>query len=166
MKSYSSETEKIRPKITKYFHNSNIKLVLDVGCGNDLIVPYAVGIDARPLDTVQLVTNSLYDLAAQLPEYAGKVDMVFSSHALEHLGDDIRALRDWMAVLRDGGYLVLYLPDDRYYNNAANPDHVQVYTHDSFLARAREHLGWEPVESGLHVEYDCYSFWVVYQKKQ
>jgi SAM-dependent methyltransferase len=38
-------------------------------------------------------------------------DVVLSSHALEHMANPIKALKEWRRVLRPGGTLVLVLPD-------------------------------------------------------
>lgn len=40
-------------------------------------------------------------------------DFVLSSHNLEHFANPVKALREWMRVLRPGGALVLVLPDYR-----------------------------------------------------
>ncbi len=37
-------------------------------------------------------------------------DVVLSSHTLEHVADPLRALAEWIRVLREGGHLVLVLP--------------------------------------------------------
>lgn len=37
-------------------------------------------------------------------------DFVLSSHALEHVANPLRALKEWLRVLRQGGVLVLILP--------------------------------------------------------
>ena len=38
-------------------------------------------------------------------------DFVLSSHALEHVANPLKALAEWKRVLKDGGLLVLVLPD-------------------------------------------------------
>lgn len=38
-------------------------------------------------------------------------DFVLSSHCLEHLANPLAALREWARVTRDGGHLLLILPD-------------------------------------------------------
>ncbi len=40
-------------------------------------------------------------------------DFVLFSHALEHVANPVKALREWARVLRPGGALVLVLPDYR-----------------------------------------------------
>lgn len=41
---------------------------------------------------------------------AGSYDFVLSSHAIEHIANPLRALREWVRVLRDGGALILVMP--------------------------------------------------------
>ena len=52
---------------------------------------------------------------------------MFSSHLLEHLSEPLKALIEWARVIKDGGHLVLYLPDEDQYPKVgepgANPDH-------------------------------------------
>lgn len=38
-------------------------------------------------------------------------DFILSSHCLEHVANPLGALREWRRVLRDGGHLILVLPD-------------------------------------------------------
>jgi SAM-dependent methyltransferase len=40
----------------------------------------------------------------------GSVDFVFSSHCLEHISDWQSALKEWVAKLKPGGIVFLYLP--------------------------------------------------------
>lgn len=41
-------------------------------------------------------------------------EFVLSSHCLEHVANPLAALREWRRVTRDGGYLVLVLPDPKH----------------------------------------------------
>ena len=56
-----------------------------------------------------------------------RFDFVWSSHLLEHVLDPHRFLREAFALLRDGGHLILVLPDQDFYwprrHPHANPDH-------------------------------------------
>src|SRR4030066_106043 len=48
---------------------------------------------------------------------SGYFDAVFSSHLLEHIEDFKAALKGWWRVIKQGGYLVLYLPHKENYPN-------------------------------------------------
>lgn len=41
---------------------------------------------------------------------SGTLDFVASSHTLEHLANPMKALREWLRVIREGGHLLLVLP--------------------------------------------------------
>jgi SAM-dependent methyltransferase len=43
-----------------------------------------------------------------------KYDFVLSCHNLEHLANPIKALREWRRVMKDGGSLILVLPNYRF----------------------------------------------------
>jgi SAM-dependent methyltransferase len=42
---------------------------------------------------------------------AGAYDFVLSSHCLEHVANPLRALSEWLRVTRDGGLLLVVVPD-------------------------------------------------------
>ena len=63
----------------------------------------------------------------------GSFDFVHSSHCLEHLVDPAEGLRNWLRVIRDGGYLVLTVPDEDLYEQGMFPstfnrDHKWTFT--------------------------------------
>lgn len=43
-----------------------------------------------------------------------KYDLVLSSHCLEHCANPLKTIREWLRVVRTGGYLILVLPDKRF----------------------------------------------------
>jgi predicted SAM-dependent methyltransferase len=133
---YSSETQKIRPLVEKYCSG----LVLDIGCGNDKIVPHALGVDCRKLPTVDVVTTKLDMMSDVLPKKYLRSDCVYSSHCLENFGDDKAALKHWASLVKLLGYLVLYLSDDRKYPNHLNPEHLHRYEHQTFLKWFKENF--------------------------
>ena len=90
-----SEASKIKHKIEKYL----VGEVVDIGCGDDLVCPQAVGIDGRQFPHVQKLTSSLYGLDTQFPELVEKFDCCFSSNVLEHIPDSFRALLVWSKLL-------------------------------------------------------------------
>jgi len=50
-------------------------------------------------------------------------DFVLSSNCLEHIANPLKALSEWKRILRDGGALILVLP-----NKLSNPDHNRSIT--------------------------------------
>ncbi len=38
-------------------------------------------------------------------------DFVFSSHCLEHIANPIKALKEWMRIIKTGGHVILILPE-------------------------------------------------------
>lgn len=58
---------------------------------------------------------------------------VHSSHCLEHLVDPFEGLRNWLRVVREGGYLVITVPDEDLYEQGMFPstfnrDHKWTFT--------------------------------------
>lgn len=50
--------------------------------------------------------------ASELSEIPSKkYDFVISSHTLEHFANPLKALSEWLRILKDGGILLLILPD-------------------------------------------------------
>lgn len=126
---------------------------------------------------VDVMTDNVMQLSNIIPPRTA--DVVFSSHLLEHLTDDTAALKDWWLLLRDGGYLILYLPDGRFYKNKENPEHIRDYNYHDFLFYFKQAFCGEGkdfrgnnlkqyfhlIESGEHNgEEELYSFWIVAQK--
>jgi SAM-dependent methyltransferase len=177
--SYHSEAAKFRelPQM-KYVTGK----ILDIGCGPDRITEDAIGVDGRDLPGVGAITDDPYRLVGLV----GKTELlcvndyntVFSSHFVEHLCDPWGALLEWIRLLKEGGHLVLYLPDGRYYNNKENEEHMQDMKYDDFLFWFRrsfcgegkdfrgDHLPkmFELVDHGLDIGDDRYSFYVVARK--
>jgi SAM-dependent methyltransferase len=93
--------------------------------------------------------------ATNIPVADGEFDYVFSSHVLEHMPDTIRALTEWVRVLKPGGNLFLLLPHaertfDRHRSKTTLEHHLEEFSaaregpdhsHDE-EARA----GWEKLE--------------------
>jgi SAM-dependent methyltransferase len=110
----------------------------------------------RPVDVVAAGDD--------LPFNDGSFDFVFASHVIEHFGDPIRALQEWVRVARK--YVVLVVPHrdrtfdrDRELTTAAElldrhersvtaetEAHWSVWTLESFLALC-DHLGLGIVDS-------------------
>ena len=156
-----SETSKIRHIMLPYCQG----VTLDVGCGPDKIKPDALGVDLRPLPYVDIVADISNLHEELLKQGYENVDTVFSSHCLEHLKDDQAALHSWISILKKGGYLCLYLPDDRFYDNRSNPEHLSYYTYFDFMNMFHDTFPFmKVIKSGPHVGPDKYSFYLIAQK--
>jgi SAM-dependent methyltransferase len=63
----------------------------------------------------------------------GSFDFVHSSHCLEHLHDPTEGLRNWLRIVKPGGYLVFLVPDEDLYEQGVFPstfnrDHKSTFT--------------------------------------
>jgi ADP-heptose:LPS heptosyltransferase/predicted SAM-dependent methyltransferase len=106
--------------------------VLDLGCGPSKCYPHFIGVDSgadRQLFGIAMKPD--FEMPCEkLDLFASQsMDGVFSSHLLEHYEyKQVPAvLKEWFRVLKVGGYLTLYLPDEDEYpkvgEKGANPDH-------------------------------------------
>src|SRR5271166_2368833 len=85
--------------------------VIDIGCGDDLVVPHAVPFDLAHGDA-QWILNYFE---------AGSFDCVHSSHCLEHMRDATLALAQWWGLVRPGGHLIIVVPHEDLYEQGAWP---------------------------------------------
>lgn len=101
---------------------------LDLGCGPQRLfdTEFVVSIDngAGTQYGVNATANLQMD-AKELTAFAGNSwDYVFSSFLLQDFDykDVPNVLRDWMRVVKPGGHLVLYLPDEKLVPKVAEPE--------------------------------------------
>ena len=40
-----------------------------------------------------------------------KYDFIFASHALEHIANPLKALKEWVRIIKNSGYIILILPE-------------------------------------------------------
>lgn len=107
---------------------------LDIGAGPQRTFQHFITIDnnvdtqlfGRQMPRPDIFVADACELSMLATE---QFDFAFSSHLLEHIPEDrlVQCLREWWRVIRPGGYLVLYLPDEDEYpkmgEEGANPDH-------------------------------------------
>ena len=78
-------------------------------------------------------------------------DVVLSSHALEHVANPVKALREWGRVLRAGGALVLVLPDYRKtFDHRRRPTPVEHMLQDAAAGVGEDDLTHLPEILELH----------------
>ncbi len=136
------EGEPSKPHIKatwKIFLEHGCKRILDAGCGLGWFGKYkpegieVIGID---LDEVKLRTAKNYEIVisgdvCRLPFKSSSFDGVLASHILEHVPNDLEAIKEFRRVLRGGGVLIAEAPTP-YHGAEADPTHVRSYTIESF----------------------------------
>lgn len=76
--------------------------MLDVGCGPDpLRYEGCIGFDSKDGDANKL--SQYFE-----PE---SFDLLAGSHVLEHMADPRAAMRDWLKIVKPGGYVLQTVPD-------------------------------------------------------
>ncbi|MEK7412475.1 MAG: class I SAM-dependent methyltransferase [Planctomycetota bacterium] len=85
---------------------------IDIGCGNDPILPSFTPFDKQHGDAEQITAHV---------DGVGAFDVVFSSHCLEHLVHPDKALAAWWSLLRPGGTLMVVVPDAELYEQGYWP---------------------------------------------
>tara|TARA_R110000868_G_scaffold180622_2_gene421247 strand:+ start:5757 stop:6275 length:519 start_codon:yes stop_codon:yes gene_type:complete len=169
---YCSETSKAKEIIGKYLKGK----IIDIGSGGFPITEDAICVDGRNYGKVDVVTDNLYDLYRF--GLLREADTVFSSHCLEHLANDTAAITEWSKLLKQDGFIILYLPDGKHYSNENNMEHMRDYNYDNFIfyfnrvfcGAGKNFKGknlpaiFQLIDSGTDFREDCYSFFVVAKK--
>jgi 2-polyprenyl-3-methyl-5-hydroxy-6-metoxy-1,4-benzoquinol methylase len=138
---------------------------LDIGCGPAALLSEmaSLGFDAYGVDRSQQALvlarmlntqQSPMQLQAELdPAWKGSFDLLMSFEVIEHLDEDIAAMRDWLPYLKPGGRFILSTPAHPHRWNAADvwAGHVRRYT--------RAGLEKSITDAGFIVEkIECYGF--------
>ena len=110
---YRSETSKCRGRLAKYC----VGYGLDLGFGGDPITEHAIRIDQpSPYANTGSAPVQLGGDAVKLYWFAdGVLDFVYSSHLLEDFINTEEVLREWWRVLKPGGNLIIFCPDQPTY---------------------------------------------------
>jgi len=104
--------------------------VLDVGCGTGATHEARprgdVNVDIAPLDKGCMVENFVRADASHLPFSDERFDMVFCSHAFEHVWESHKTLREFFRVTRRA--VVLIVPNVLYRGAHQDPTHKTYWT--------------------------------------
>lgn len=160
------ESSKIRWELVPYFRGR----CLDIGCGPFKVFPHFTGVDNGHHWGMRGVDVKIDD-AQDLSLFASRsCDLVYSSHLLEHIPEDKVAatLAEWCRVVKEGGYLILYLPDEDEYpkvgEHGANPDHKWNVNYDRVVAAMMEvPRSWDLCQFEKRNAGDEYSLFFVFK---
>jgi len=171
-----NESAKIKYQVVPFTRGRG----LDLGCGPYKAFPHFIGVDnGHHGDQFgwEMKPDVMIETCASLDMFASNsMDFVFSSHLLEHMEDLHMALAEWWRVIKTGGHLVLYLPDDSLYpkcgEDGANPDHKHDLSRNKVLGIMKGIGGWDLVRDesrdqdfGAGSDRNEYSFFQVYCKR-
>lgn len=172
--SYTSETSTARGLLAKYCVGNG----LDLGFGGDPIVPNAICIDRTPghqirADCGNHPTHLVGDVSSLHWFKDGSLGWVYSSHVLEDAVDTEGWLREWLRVLKPGGLLITFAPDEQVYRahcartgQPYNQAHVHANFSLEFVRRILVKIGQtDEVEAIWPFPGNAYSFGLVVRKK-
>lgn len=165
-----NESAKVRWELVQYTRGRG----LDVGCGPHKAFPHMIGCDSGKdmhLFGIPMKPDVWITDAGKLEMFASRsMDFVYSSHTLEHIEPErvAEVLGEWWRVLKESGYLVLYLPDEDEYpkigEEGANPDHKWDVNYDRVVQYMRGVGGWDLVDFQRRGEGLEYSLFFVFRK--
>ena len=110
---YASETSKCRARLLPFCSGYGV----DLGFGGDPVSPQAIRVDSpRPYADTGAHSVQLGGDATKLHWFRdGVLDYIYSSHLLEDFPDTETVLREWLRVLKPGGNLIIFCPDEQIY---------------------------------------------------
>jgi SAM-dependent methyltransferase len=113
---------------------------LDVGCAAGILnimgFSNVIGIDIVGGSNVTVLASAEY-----LPFRTEAFQLVFAGEVIEHLREPVRALKEWVRVLRKGGKMIISTPNGLRVNvYSGNPEHKRMFgPHD--LCRTLRRMG-------------------------
>ena len=112
--------------------------VLDIGSGNDVVVPHAEGFDKQHGDA-NAILNYLKPVS---------YDTVTSSHCLEHMQNPEQAIQDWWQLVKPGGYLITVVPHEDLYEQGQWPSRFNSDHKATF--RLNRSSSWSPCSIDIY----------------
>jgi len=100
--------------------NSRGPVTVELGCGPRKRYPGSIGIDAIDFENVDIVADAAEALRAFPP---GSVDLVTSSHFLEHVPDVSQFIEEMVRVVRPGGRIEVVVPHFAHPYFSSDPTH-------------------------------------------
>ena len=163
---YIAESKKIVWEVALYLRGRG----LDIGAGDFKVLPHAISVDNMHHSQFGFsVKPDVMSEATDLSVFGTHtMDFVYSSHTLEHIEDYPKALKEWWRLVKHGGYMILYLPDEDEYPKVgtpgANPDHKWDVNYDKVVAAMEQMRGWDLIDFQKRNADDEYSLLFVFKK--
>lgn len=104
---------------------------IDIGCGCDPITESVKRFEIENGDANE-ITRYIHE----------DFDFVFSCHVLEHMNDPGKALEEWWALVKPGGYLIFIVPDEDLYEQGYFPSLFNSH-HNATFTISKER-SWSP----------------------
>jgi SAM-dependent methyltransferase len=133
----ASKTRRIRGQV--FYDHFLSGSVLDIGCGEDPVVPHAYAFD--------LAQGNAERILEFFPTGTA-FDCVHSSHCLEHMRNVPETLAGWWALVKPGGYMIIVVPDEDLYEQGIWPS-IFNCDHKATFRIGSEHGSWSPVSYDL-----------------
>ena len=73
-----------------------------------------IGKNNKDVDINKIICNGIVSDAEVVPFPDGTFDFVCTSHVFEHLKNPVKALYEWIRVIKEGGHIFMVVPDKRY----------------------------------------------------
>lgn len=168
-KPYEPESKKLVWELAPYLRGPG----LDIGAGCFKILPHAVSVDNgidHQLFGIQFKPDIYIQNAEDMSQFGSQSwQWVYSSHLLEHLEKPAKALREWWRLVKQGGYLILYLPHEDLYPKVgtpeANVDHKMDLNEQKVIDWMKEIGPWDLERCEQRNEEDEYSFLMIFRKE-
>src|SRR3989344_3681307 len=192
---YKHHTKKRVDYLDSVFKKYNLlkkMQILDAGCGDGINLRFLTkipdsiitGVDynfIRMKRAQKNIGNKMNFVVSDLLEHGFKdssFDMIFCSHVLEHITEDLEALKNFYRMLKPGGFLILGVPNEgailwKLHYKYIQPkilkriDHVNFYTDKSMIKKLQKakfnileikHIGWGVPHTGIDEALRQYKF--------
>jgi predicted SAM-dependent methyltransferase len=162
-----NESKKIVWEVAPYLRGRGV----DLGAGDFKILPHAISVDNmhHAAFGYKIKPDVMVETCEDLSVFGGhSMDFVYSSHLLEHMEDPAKSLKGWWRLVKQGGYMVLYLPHEDLYpkigEEGANPDHKHNLNEQKVIDWMMEVGSWDLVQCQKRGEDSEYSFLMVFKK--
>jgi ubiquinone/menaquinone biosynthesis C-methylase UbiE len=114
----------VKSVLAHYASKKTINSLLDLGCGDGAnfswLKPYTENLYGSDYNVTRLLRAQQRNIAqevvlADVTDYGAKneaFDAIFFNHVLEHIPDDVNALREVFRILKKGGICILGVPNE------------------------------------------------------